>query len=153
AQITRLLKDPACRLLTLVGPGGIGKTRLAIEIASLQSDIFADGVYFVPLQPLNSPDFMITAIAEALNFQSYSGGELKDQLLNYLQVKNILFVMDNLEHLLEGVALLSDILHFASHTKILATSREALKLREEWVFNVGGLSFPTGESDLEIESY
>ena len=152
-EITKSLANSARRLLTLVGPGGIGKTRLALEVASLQSDIFADGVYFVPLQPLGSPNLILMALAEALGFQFPTSDEPKDQLLHYLQAKNILLVMDNLEHLLDGATLLTDILHFAPHVKIIATSREALKLREEWVFEVGGLSFPRGESDLELENY
>ncbi len=151
--ITQSLANPACRLLTLVGPGGIGKTRLALEAASLHGDIFADGVYFVPLQPLGSPASIISTLAEALDFQSSAGSEPKDQLLAYLQTKNMLLVMDNLEHLLEGVVLLSEILQIAPQIKILATSREPLKLREEWVFEVGGLRFPISDSDLELENY
>ncbi len=152
-QIEKSLVNPECRLLTLVGPGGIGKTRIAIEAACAQSDAFTDGVYFVPLQALNSANFMVKTIAETLGFQPNSGDEPKVQLLSYLRHKNILLVMDNLEHLLEGTTLLSDILNEAPQTKILATSREALKLREEWVFEVDGLSFPSHEIEFEIESY
>lgn len=152
-QITKSLLNPTCQLLTLIGPGGVGKTRIAIEAACAQSDAFADGIYFVPLQALNSADFMVMAIAETLDFRPKAGGEPKDQLLDFLRYKNILLVMDNLEHLLENATLMSDILHEAPQTKILATSREALKLREEWIFEVDGLSYPAHDSERELESY
>jgi predicted ATPase/DNA-binding CsgD family transcriptional regulator len=152
-QIAKSLLNPACQLLTLVGLGGIGKTRIAIEAACAQSDTFADGVYFVPVQALNSADFMVMAIAETLDFQPNAGEEPRDQLLNYLRHKNLLLVMDNLEHLLDDTTLISDILNGAPQTKILATSREALKLREEWVYEVDGLTFPARDSELEIENY
>src|SRR5574341_2348945 len=80
AELARLLADPACRLLTLVGPGGIGKTRLAVE-ASRQLNL-PDSVYFVSLQPLNSHDFIVPSIAEAIGCQFYPGGEPKQQLLD-----------------------------------------------------------------------
>jgi predicted ATPase/DNA-binding CsgD family transcriptional regulator len=152
-EIAALLADPTCRLLTLVGPGGIGKTRLALEAAQFQAVMFPDGIEFVALQALSSPDFMIAAIADALRIQFYPGGEPKDQLLNYLHQKTMLLVVDNFEHLLEGVALLSEILDVAPGVKMLVTSRERLNLREEWVFGVGGLSFPAYETEIDIEAH
>src|SRR3954454_6576346 len=85
AEIAALLADPNCRLLTLVGPGGIGKTRLALEAARPLT--FSNGIYFVALQPLSSPDLIVPAIADALQFQFYSGGEPQQQLLDYLREK------------------------------------------------------------------
>ena len=105
AQIAALLADPACRLLTLVGPGGIGKTRLALEAAQQLSD-----AHFVPLQPLTSADFIVSAIADAVGFQFYSSDDPKRQLLDYLREKSLLLVLDNFEHLLDGAILLSDML-------------------------------------------
>jgi predicted ATPase/DNA-binding CsgD family transcriptional regulator len=161
AEIVRLLSDPACRLLTLVGPGGIGKTRLAIEAARRlsvgegfkPSSTYPHSVYFVAFQPLTSPDFMVSTIADALGFQFYAGAEPKRQLLDYLRAKDCLLVLDNLEHLLDGITLLSDILDAARGVRILATSRERLNLREEWVLEVGGLSYPAAEFETDIKHY
>jgi predicted ATPase len=120
AEIIRLLAGDA-RLLTLVGPGGVGKTRLALEAARIMldsprhrdDDRLEGGVRFVALQPLTSPDFMVAAISVAVNFQCYEGCEAKEQLLDYFRDKSILLVLDNLEHLLDGVHLLSEILNAA----------------------------------------
>src|SRR5258707_6444551 len=95
AEITSQLKDADCRLLTLVGPGGIGKTRLAIRAATSCAEQFDDGVYFVPLQPLNSPEFIISTIIDVVSFQSGQGDDLKQQLLQYLREKALLLVLDN----------------------------------------------------------
>jgi predicted ATPase len=153
AEIAGLLNDPACRLLTLVGPGGIGKTRLAIEAARLQQNTFAHGVNLVSLQPVGSSDFIVSAIAEALRFQFYPGGEPKHQLLDYLREKSLLLVLDNFEHLLDSAELVSEILAYAPEIKVLATSRERLNLLEEWVLDVPGLPVPASETEMEIDDY
>lgn len=131
ADIAQLLSDPTCRLLTLAGPGGIGKTRLAIQVATRQLENYPDGVYFVALQPIHSPDHIIPTIASAINFQFYAGDQPQRQLLNYLRNKQQLLVLDNFEHLLSGVDILSNILADAVAVKVIVTSREALNLQEE----------------------
>jgi predicted ATPase/DNA-binding CsgD family transcriptional regulator len=147
-RISELMSDPACRLLTLVGPGGIGKTRLANHAAQ-----HFPNAHFVPLQPLTSPDFMLTAIANALHVQFYPGGDPKQQLLDYLREKAWLLVLDNFEHLLEGAAFLSEILAYAPRLRMLITSRERLNLVEEWVLEIGGLTYPIGETNVDAERY
>jgi len=151
--ISNRFDDPSCRLLTLVGPGGIGKTRLAIQVALQYDEQFTNGVYFVPFHSLESSDLIIATIAEAIGFHLSPGSDPKQQLLHYLRNLNLLLVLDNLEHLLDGADLLVDLLYEAPGVSILATSRERLNLREEWVFDVGGLNYPEGESALDIESY
>ncbi len=140
-DITRLLTNPACRLLTLIGLGGVGKTRLAIEIAARLADEFPDGIYFVPLQSLQSPDQLVTAVIAALNLQQ-SDQHPQENLLRYLTKKRLLLLLDNFEHLREGGPLLGDILNTASHVKLLVTSREALRLQDEWLRQVRGLDYP-----------
>jgi predicted ATPase len=142
AEITDRLNDPSCRLLTLVGPGGIGKTRLAMPVAANCAEQFDDGVYFVPLHSVDSPDFILSAIIDVVSPQSRSGGDLKHQFLQYLREKALLLVLDNFEHLLDGADLLTEILEAAPDVKLLVTSREALNLQEEWRYSVTGLQYP-----------
>lgn len=153
AQIGDRLADPGCRLLTLVGPGGIGKTRLALQAAADRVGEFADGVYFVSLTPVGSTTFIASAIASALQISFYGQEEPDVQVVNYLRGKHLLLVMDNYEHLLPGISLLTDMLANAPRLKILATSRERLNLQEEWVLPVEGLPFPAQETDAEVGSY
>ncbi|MCA9930175.1 MAG: tetratricopeptide repeat protein [Anaerolineales bacterium] len=153
AQISQRLDDPNCRLLTLVGPGGIGKTRLALETAVAHHETFLNGVYFVPLAPVNVPEALVATIADALHFSFYSKESPQSQLINYLREKEILLLLDNFEHLLDSAAFVSDILQQAPHVKILVTSRERLHLRWEWLFDVRGLSYPQDEIDEQNMHY
>jgi predicted ATPase/DNA-binding CsgD family transcriptional regulator len=143
AEISRLLADPACRLLTLVGPGGVGKTRLAVQVAE-RSATFAQGSYFIPLQAVESIDFLVSAVADALNLSLSGQEDSRVQLLNYIRDKEMLLLLDNFEQLLGkgGARLLADILETAPGIKLLVTSREVLNLQEEWLYPVQGLSFP-----------
>jgi transcriptional regulator with XRE-family HTH domain len=138
-ELARLLRDPQCRLLTLVGAGGIGKTRLAIEVACRHQDSFPDGAFFVSLASLNSAAFLVPAIADALGYLFQRQIEPRTQLLNYLRAKQSLLVLDNVEHLLEGVDLFAEMLERAPEVKLLVTSRERLNLQGEWVFEIQGL--------------
>ena len=98
------------RLLTLTGPGGMGKTRLALKTAEDMVDNFRDGCFFVSLAPIRSVDQIVQSIAEAVNFPLPTNEDPKYQLIRYLQKKNLLLVMDNFEHLLEGAVIVSEIL-------------------------------------------
>ena len=168
-EIQRLLSEPACRLLTLIGPGGIGKTRLALEAARLLvespsdhsafqprfevNDRLKDGLYFVPLQSLTSSDFIVPTIADALHFTFYGEGSPKTQLLHYLREKHLLLLLDNFEHLLDGVDLLPELLEHAPGVKLLVTSRERLHLLEEWVLDVSGLAYPEHDALKQVDDY
>ncbi len=155
AKIAALLVDPTCRLLSLLGPGGTGKTRLALEAAQRAdtAGAFPGGVYFAGLQSVSSPDVLVPAIAGALDFAFFGGGVPKQQLLDFLREKRLLLVLDNFEHLLDGAPLVSEILAYAPGVRVLATSRERLNLVEEWVLEVGGLPFPHPGIATQAESY
>jgi predicted ATPase/DNA-binding SARP family transcriptional activator len=147
AEIEDRLQDPACRLLTLVGPGGSGKTRLALEAAAKQMDNFFHGIFFVPLASLQSADAIVPAIAQALGFSFYREGTPQQQLLDYLRQKNMLLVLDNFEHLLDGVGLVGEILEAAPGIEIVITSRARLKMQGEHLFSVAGMDFPPRTPD------
>src|SRR2546425_249994 len=140
--IDRLLEDPGCRLLTLVGPGGAGKTRLALEAAAGRVDRYPHGVHFVPLASVASPDFLAPALAESIQFAvdgAHSGFSAQEQLLDYLSERSTLLVLDNFEHLVEGSRLLSEVIERAPQVELLTTSRERLNVRSECVFDVEDL--------------
>ena len=140
--IDRLLEDPGCRLLTLVGPGGAGKTRLALETAARRVDRYPHGVHFVPLASVSSPDFLAPALAHSIQFSvdgAHSGFSAQEQLLDYLSERSTLLVLDNFEHLVEGSGLLGEVIERAPHVELLTTSRERLNVQSEWVFDVEGL--------------
>ncbi len=104
-KVSELLTNPACRLLTLVGAGGVGKTRLAIKVASHQVRRFPDGIYFVGLQPIAAVDNIVPTIASAVGFAFYDGDNPTAQLLRHLYDKHLLLILDNFEHLLPAKVL------------------------------------------------
>src|SRR5262249_13295064 len=114
---------------------------------------YADGVYFVPLQPLPSPDFIVSAIAASLGFQFAGPLDPQIQLFNYLQDCAFLLLLDNFEHLLDGIQLLADMLTAAPRLKLVVTSRELLNLREEWRFPVTGMRFPQDGTAESLQDY
>jgi predicted ATPase len=130
------------RLLTLTGPGGIGKTRLALKAAVEAADDFGDGRFFVSLAPIHSVEYIVQTIAEAVKFPLATHEDPLHQLLRYLQKKQLLLVMDNFEHLVDGVGIVNEILRAAPAVKILATSRERLNLHSETILSVGGMAVP-----------
>ena len=146
AQLVDLLNRDTCHLLTLTGPGGSGKTRLAIEVA--QTLTFDDGIYYVPLQPLRSAENIITAIIEALPLQLREHDNPRQRLLSYMDERSLLLVLDNFEHLLDGVDVVLDILAAAPQVQLLVTSRERLNLQAEQVWPVLGLDVPKETADI-----
>lgn len=153
AELVALLGKPDCRLVTLVGPGGIGKTRLAIQAAGQVGAQFADGVQFVALAPVSSSEFLLPTLATALGFSIDSKQDLQTELGQFLHQRRMLIVMDNFEHLLDGVGVIADILSRAPGVGVLATSRERLNLAEEWLYEVGGLAFPEAGAAIALEDY
>jgi predicted ATPase len=144
AVLGELLVTPNERLVTIVAPGGMGKTRLAQEAALAQLEHFPDGVYFVPLAPLNNAEELVPAISDAVNYPMQADPRPpQEQLLDFLRHKNLLLVLDNFEHLLDGSALVTIILEAADHVKILVTSRERIHLSSETIFPLGGLALPS----------
>ena len=151
--ITKQMLEPSCRLLTLTGPGGIGKTRLAIEAGHQLVTRFPGGVYFISLAGVGITEAIIPAIADVLGLAFSGPAEPILQLATFLQTKEILLVIDNMEHLLEGGSLLGEILQRTQRTKLLITSREQLHLQWEWLFEVQGLPVPEAtDENLENNS-
>ncbi len=149
AELAGIFDDASCSLLTLVGPGGVGKTRLALEAASARANAFRHGCHFVPLAPLADPALLATAIAERLGVAHAGKRDPRDQLVEYVEDRQMLLVLDNLEHLLDGTGLLIELLEAAPGLRILVTSREALGFVQERLFDVRGLSSPTGDVAVE----
>ena len=154
SAVRHLLCDElGCRLVTLVGAGGVGKTRLAIAAGEALVDRFADGVYFVPLVGVENAPFVPTAIAEALCMQISAASDVTTQLRAFLCNKSLLLVLDNVEQLLADqsnrgerfVSLIHDLLIDAPDLHLLLTSREPLSIQPEWIYAVAGLSYPVGE--------
>jgi DNA-binding SARP family transcriptional activator len=168
AALEALLAGVPARLVSIVGPGGIGKTRLALAAgAHLSEDQraaqagqtapgFPHGIVFVPLAPLALPEDLAPAIAQSLGLSLQRG---QDQLLDSLRRRQLLLILDSFEHLLAGVGLLIDIMRAAPGVKLLVTSREQLQLQGEHLFPIHGLTYPGQDptpsalADMDVGAY
>lgn len=141
AHLNKFLADPDVRLLTVVGPGGMGKTHLALEAARAQIEKFPHGVYMISLTPLQPTGALISAIVETLPLSFTSATPIWQQLLDYIRQKRMLLVLDNFEHLLGEVGLIVDALQTAPGLKVLATSRTKLNVQGEQLYPLSGLTY------------
>lgn len=154
-EVVATVENPGFRLINIVGPGGVGKTRLALQVAADKIEKFHHGVYFIPLDTLSvgSVQFLVFTIANALNFSFYSREDPKVQLINYLREKEMLLIMDNFEHLVGEAELLTEIFKQAYKIKFLVTSRERLRLKGEHIVELGGMDYPLSDADRDFEKY
>lgn len=152
-EIGERLDQPWCRLVTLVGQGGVGKTRLATTVAHSRLHHYPDGVWLVELAEIDRDDAdlaeaIAVEIATTLDLRLSGSATPVEQLLSHLQHKALLLVLDNFEHLLEGgVQLVIELLQRCDKVQLLVTSREALRIRAEWTVVLTGLGYPTTDTD------
>lgn len=147
-DLLRLIQADDCRLICLLGPGGIGKTRLAVEVAK-ELTSFPDGVAFISLAATRVPSFIAGTITNLLGIPVAVSSGPTDQLLAYLRERSMLLVLDNIEHLLlsdnETLSLIQRMLSEAPRLKMIVTSRQRLQLASAWVMEIGGLDLPQAE--------
>ena len=152
-EISARLDQPWCRLVTIVGPGGVGKTRLATTVARSRLSHYRDGVWLVELADIDPDDADVAEaiaveIATVLDRRLSGPQKPVENLLTYLQDKQMLLVLDNFEHLIEGgVQLVLDILQHCANVQLLVTSQERLRTQAEWVITLAGLGYPTDDGD------
>ncbi|MGD9091963.1 MAG: adenylate/guanylate cyclase domain-containing protein, partial [Anaerolineales bacterium] len=150
SEVKQLLS--ATRLLTLSGPPGTGKTRLALQVASQALHQFEDGVYFVELAPIRDPQFVTRTISQVFDIGEAGSGSLVENLKYYLRDKILLLVLDNYEQIIETAPLVGDLLSASPGLKVLVTSRQVLQVYGEQEYQVPPLSVPDLERSIEFDA-
>ncbi len=155
AELLRLLASPTSRLVTLLGPGGVGKTRLALEAAAAAEPAFLNGVWLAQLAGMDNPAALPWSLADAVGLPLAGAEPPEVQLLNFLRHRELLLVLDNFEPLIGKAALdlVWRILQQAPAVKLLITSRERLNLAAEWLVDLAGLPFPAGSGRGDAQAY
>ncbi|MCD6059681.1 MAG: hypothetical protein K0Q89_3211, partial [Thermomicrobiales bacterium] len=151
ATVTRLYRDADARLVSLTGPGGTGKTRLALDIASELIDAFPDGVFFVDLATVRDPALVLASVASVLNVREVSPGTLRETLAAYLLPKRMLLVLDNCEQVITAASDVAALLAACPRLAILVTSREPLRIGAEQEFPVLPLGLPQAAHTPALE--
>ncbi len=141
-EVCRLLRLPNVRLVTILGPGGIGKSRISLQIGASLQDEYEDGIFFVPLAPVNRPDAVIEVIAQNLKVEETGNTSMLESVKDHLHNRQVLLVLDNFEHVVDSAPLINELLAAAPRIKILITSREELLIYGEHVYRLLPLALP-----------
>lgn len=153
-ELSALISRPGVRLINLCGPGGIGKTRLALRAAAEQVGLFQDGVFFISLDAIQSADRVLPLIARLLDIQTTEEMTITDCLLAYLEEKNLLLIIDNFEHLHDAAPFLSQLLKRTWNLQMIVTSRQQLDIQQEWTYHLASMALPPhGAAPEELSAY